>query len=153
MVEMIFRPEEHECRLLAFEDGETTEHASISLDGHEYVPYSPENNLLTHRVVLLPSALGSYDSNAELLADVQAFIHRYVDVSEAFEEVAAHYVLMTWKYDMFNELPYLRVRGQYGNGKSRFLMTVGSVCFKPIFASGASTISQSFGCSMKSAAP
>ena len=53
-------------------------------------------------------------------------------------------MLMTWGYDVFNELPYLRVRGQYGSGKSRFLLTVGSLCFKPIFASGASTVSPIF---------
>jgi hypothetical protein len=51
---------------------------------------------------------------------------------------------LTWGYDIFNELPYLRVRGQYGSGKSRFLLTVGSLCFKPIFASGASTVSPIF---------
>lgn len=57
---------------------------------------------------------------------------------------SAHYILLTWVYDSFNELPYLRVRGQYGSGKSRFLLTVGSLCYKPIFASGASTISPIF---------
>src|SRR5581483_5088328 len=44
----------------------------------------------------------------------------------------------------FNELPYLRVRGDPGSGKTRFLLTVGSLCYKPIFASGASTVSPLF---------
>jgi hypothetical protein len=47
-------------------------------------------------------------------------------------------------YDQFNEVPYLRVRGHYGSGKSRFLLTVGALCWKPIFASGASTVSPLF---------
>ena len=36
-------------------------------------------------------------------------------------------------------LPYLRVIGDWGSGKTRFLQVVGSICFRPIFASGAIT--------------
>jgi CheY-like chemotaxis protein len=53
-------------------------------------------------------------------------------------------VLFSWIYDDFNELPYLRVIGDAGSGKTRFLLTVGSLCYKPIFASGASTVSPLF---------
>jgi hypothetical protein len=144
VLETILRSGKGETRLVAFRDGQADEHRSVSIDGHEYVPYSPENNLLTHRVIVLPSAIGDYDSEDELLAEVRGFIHRYVDLSPGFEEIAAHYVFLTWGYDLFNELPYLRVRGQYGSGKSRFLLTVGALCFKPIFASGASTVSPIF---------
>lgn len=112
--------------------------------GVTIVPYSPQNNLLTHRVVLFPSQPAEYGSEDDLFAAVRSFIHRYVDLSDAFEEVAASYVLFSWVYDAFNEVPYLRVRGDYGSGKSRFLLTVGSLCYKPIFASGASTVSPIF---------
>ena len=112
--------------------------------GERLVPYSPENNLLAHKVVLLPSEPEEYGSESELLAEVHAFIHRYVDLPPLFERVSAHYVLFTWVYDAFNELPYLRVRGDYGSGKSRFLLTVGSLCYKPMLVSGASTVSPIF---------
>jgi hypothetical protein len=58
--------------------------------------------------------------------------------------IASYYVLFSWISDGFNELPYLRLRGDYGSGKTRFLLTVGSLCYKPIFASGASTVSPIF---------
>jgi hypothetical protein len=108
------------------------------------VPYSPRNNLLAHEVVLLPSGPEDYGSEEELLAEIQSFIHRYVDVAPLFEKIACYYVLLTWVYDRFNELPYLRLRGEPGSGKTRFLLTVGSLCYKPIFASGASTVSPLF---------
>jgi len=38
----------------------------------------------------------------------------------------------------------MRVRGDYGSGKTRYLHTVGSLCYKPIFASGASTVAPLF---------
>lgn len=112
--------------------------------GEVAVPYSAVNNLLAHEVVLLPSAPAEYGSDADLLARIRGFIHRYVDVSPLFEELAAYYVLLSWVYDAFHELPYLRVRGDFGSGKTRFLLVVGSVCYKPIFASGASTTSPLF---------
>jgi len=85
-----------------------------------------------------------YDSEAKLIEEIRAFIHRYVDVSLLFEQIASYYVLFTWVYDAFNELPYLRLRGDTGSGKTRCLLTVGSLCYKPIFASGASTVSPLF---------
>ena len=144
IVEMI-RTQAGETRFLLW-DGETSrEECSVDLpSGLRLVPYSPENNLLVHEVVLFPSGTEEYGGEAELAAAVQSFIHRYVDLSPLYEEVAAWYVLFTWIYDSFNEVPYLRVRGDYGSGKSRFLLTVGSLCYRPIFASGASTVSPIF---------
>lgn len=113
-------------------------------DGTRIVPYSPKNTLLWNDVVLLPKGPEEYGSEEELLTRVQAFIHRYVDLSERFETIVSWYVLLSWRYDDFNEVPYLRVRGDYGTGKTRFLMVVGSLCYKPIFASGASTVSPLF---------
>ncbi|MGC4082087.1 MAG: hypothetical protein QM736_08270 [Vicinamibacterales bacterium] len=126
---------------MTWRDGDVAEHAEVEMDGHIYVPYSNTNNLLTHRVLLLPSRVGSYESDETLGTQVKAFIHKYVDLSEMFEEIATNYVLLTWQYDRWNELPYLRVQGDFGSGKSRFLLTVGSICWKPIMASGTSTAS------------
>ena len=58
--------------------------------------------------------------------------------------IAAHYVLLTWVHDAFNELPYLRFQGAYGTGKTRALLAIGSLCYKAFFASGASTVSPIF---------
>ena len=118
---------------------------SISLDAeHRLVPYSPDNNLIRNEVVLLPSTPTEYGSERELVCQVQAFIHRYTDLSPMFEQIASYYVLLSWIYDRFSELPYLRFRGDPGTGKTRSLLIVGSLCYKPIFASGASTVSPLF---------
>lgn len=116
----------------------------LTVGEERHVPYSPKNNLLRHRVVLLPSGPEDYGSPGELLARIQSFIHQYVDLSPIFEQLAASYVLLSWLYDRFAELPYLRVRGDAGSGKTRFLLIVGALCYKPIFASGASTVSPLF---------
>lgn len=142
---MLFRRETEETVFACFRGGTWNEELRVPLGtGKVLMPYRPDNNLLSHRVVLFPSSVGSYETTEELLREVRDFIHRYVDVSADFEEIATYYVLLSWVYDVFNEIPYLRARGDFGSGKSRLLQTVGSVCYKPIFASGASTISPIF---------
>src|ERR1700753_1198530 len=112
--------------------------------GETLVPYSAQNNLIANECVLLPSRPVEYGVRGELVADIQAFLHRYMDLSPLFEQVAAHYVLLTWVHDAFGELPYLRLRGDYGTGKTRGLLAIGSLCYRPFFASGASTTSPIF---------
>ena len=108
------------------------------------VPYSPKNNLVRHGVVLFASEPEEYGTHEELVALVRDFIRRHVELAPEFEEIATYYVLFTWVYDAFREVPYVRVRGGYGSGKTRFLLTVGSLCRLPIFATAASTVSPIF---------
>ncbi|WP_439538929.1 hypothetical protein [Sphingomonas sp.] len=112
--------------------------------GLRLIPYEPDNNLLAHECVLLPSAIGEVGSKEQLVADIASYLHHYVDLTPEFEAMAAHYVLLSWVYDAFNELPYLRFQGDFGTGKTRALLTIGSICYKPFFASGASTVSPIF---------
>lgn len=112
--------------------------------GETLIPYSARNNLIANQCVLLPSQPVEYGLRQELLADIRDFLHRHVDLSPLFEEIAAHYVLMSWVHDAFGEVPYLRLRGDYGTGKTRGLLAIGSLCYRPFFASGASTTSPIF---------
>lgn len=108
------------------------------------VPYSPTNNLVKHNVVLFPSEPAEYGDEPALISRIREFVRKYVEVTEDFELIATYYVLFSWVYDAFHEVPYVRVRGGYGSGKTRFLLTVGSLCRLPIFASAASTVSPIF---------
>jgi hypothetical protein len=144
IVEMVHALSEQRTQFCIFQRDTWTCQDRTVLNAHNVIPYSPQNNLLRHGVVLFPSVPAEYGSTKDLVAEVRAFIHRYVDVSAIFETAATYYVLLSWVYDAFNELPYLRVRGDFGTGKTRFLLTIGSLCYKPIFASGASTVSPLF---------
>lgn len=112
--------------------------------GEMLVPYSAKNNLIANRCILLPSKPEHHGDKAELLAEIEAFLKRYVELSPAFLKAAVHYILLTWVHDAFSELPYLRLRGDYGTGKTRGLLAIGSLCYRPFFASGASTVSPIF---------
>lgn len=145
IVEMLYRPRTRSTEFAVFRESEWTFQQRVEGDdGATLVPFSPDNNLIKNEAVLLPSEPSEYGSEEQLLADIQCFIHRYADLSPTFEKVATYYVLLTWLYDAFNELPYLRLRGDFGTGKTRTLLTIGSLCYKAFFASGASTVSPIF---------
>ncbi len=145
IVELVFDPFERRTRFVVWQDDAwNLEKIVRTPAGERLIPYSAQNNLIKKEVVLFPTEPCEYGSEEELIGDIQTFIHRYVDVSPRFERIASYYVLFSWLYDGFAELPYLRLRGDYGSGKTRFLLTVGSLCYKPIFASGATSTSAIF---------
>jgi len=144
LVEMIYRSDERQTAFCLAKEDAIWYEASIQDGGKRLVPYSPENNLLKNDVVLFPSKAEDYESEQVLIHEIRDFIHRYVDVSPLFEEITSYYILFTWVHDAFNELPYLRLRGDTGSGKTRFLLTAGALAYKPIYASGASTVSPLF---------
>src|SRR6266478_2015105 len=145
ILELVYKPQEKRTAFVLWKEGEWKLEPGLSIDPFRRLgPYSPNNNLIKNEVVLLPSQPEEYGSEEGLLDEIQSFIHRYLDVSPLFEKIASYYVFFSWVYDGFNELPYLRVRGDPGSGKTRFLIIIGSLCYKPIFASGASTVSPIF---------
>jgi len=117
---------------------------SIDRDDRTCVPVRPGNDLLKHRALLFPSALAPCGTVEQLLGEIETYIKRYVSLSDDARKLSATYIVLTWLYDAFREVPYLRFRGDYGTGKTRALIVVGGVAYKPFFASGASTVSPIF---------
>lgn len=144
IVELLYQREEKRTRLIVAVNGTHEEHESIDLPEGRLVPYSATNNLIKHEVLLLPDHPEPFGSVADLSRDIEEYLYRYVDLNDAFRTLASYYILLSWVYDAFNELPYLRLRGDYGSGKTRALFVIGSLCYKAFFASGASTVSPIF---------
>jgi hypothetical protein len=146
LIELVYDPAKRTTGLAVSRfDGLWNIEREVRIDtGEVLVPYSPKNNLIANACVLLPSEPAESFTKEELVADIGAFLHRYVDLSPLFAKIASYYVLLTWVHDAFNEVPYLRLRGEYGTGKTRALMTIGSLCYKAFSASGASTTSPIF---------
>jgi hypothetical protein len=144
IIELVYDPVRHATALAWWRDGTCSMRAHIEYGSERLVPFSPTNNIIKNEAVVLPMEPAEYGTKDDLVDDIRGFLHRYVDVSPDFEHVAAYYVLFTWVYDAFNEVPYIRFQGDYGTGKTRALLAVGSLCYKAFFASGASTVSPLF---------
>jgi hypothetical protein len=133
-----------ESHFLVYENNDFETVTSYKIDAMEYNPISPYNPYITRGVLKLPTEALDYGTEEELLLEIQKYIHTYVDITPQFEIIASYYVLMTWIYERFNYIPYLRVIGDYGSGKSTFLEVVGSISKTSMTFDGASSLASLF---------
>ncbi|MCB9798536.1 hypothetical protein H6758_02320 [Candidatus Nomurabacteria bacterium] len=140
LYEMILDPNDGKTYFVGLVDGEV----KIREEFGDTKPFPATHDLIAYGAIMLPSEATKYGSQAELITEIQTFIHKYLEVSPFYEKIATYYVLFTWMYDKFNELPYLRAIADFGNGKSRFLKTIGSLCYRPMVTMGASTVAPIF---------
>lgn len=153
LAEMIHDPQNQTTEFLVLEKGNIYKKQEVPLgetvkDGKRILtilkPFGPFNDMVKYKFIKLANGVSKYDDNLKLFKEVKQFIRRYVIVPDEFETVASVYVMMTWIYDQFQTLPYLRVVGLYGTGKTRFLQTVGNLCFKSMIAGGSVTLAAVF---------
>jgi hypothetical protein len=146
LYEAVFDLQNHKTSFYAIsKDGTVNGYYDKAYRGtRKFIPVRPSSHLLTKEIVLLPSQPLQYNSEIELIEKIKKFIHKYLEITPEFESIATYYVILTWMYDKFDSLPYLRAIGDYGSGKSRFLRTIGSICYHPMFTSGATTTSPIF---------
>jgi hypothetical protein len=116
----------------------------VVIDGKKYVAMPP-SAAITSGGILFPSALGNLRSTKEISAIVETFIRSsYLLDNPVDAKIMAYYVLLTWIYDSFEAVPYLRATGEPGSGKSELMRRIGLVCYRFISANGASSTSSLF---------
>jgi len=131
---MVYREVEQKTQFAVFENGRVSYRDTITgARETTFKPLSPESDVVKKGVILFPSEAVDYGNEEDLISEIQEFVHKYLDVSPFMETIIPHYVILSWVFDRFNEVPYLRAIGDYGSGKTRFLQVVGSICYKPIF--------------------
>jgi len=129
VLEEIYNPKTNHGQFAILKDGKITiaENYVDPESGTEYIPLV--DNVIMDGVLTLPMGIDEYADSSVLLRDLERFIHKYMDVSPAFEKLAARYALTTWIYDQLPKVPYLRVIGEPGSGKSRFLDIMRALCY------------------------
>ena len=145
LVDYVYDPEKDQA-LLAYRDpdGKVGMETKIEIEGQVYLP-KPPNSFIRDGGVLFSSGLGSLKPTRELVAMTEAFIKQhYLLETNYLAKIIAYYVLLTWIYDSFNALPYLRGMGEPGAGKSELMRRIGHVCYRLMTASGANTSASFF---------
>jgi hypothetical protein len=130
-------------KLMVDKDGNMTLDKDNAVRG--FIPSYEVMMLADKNFVYPPSGIEEYGTIQDLFQEVRAFIEKYVILEDPrFYDVSAGYVLMTWVFDRFGAVPYLRVVGDLGTGKSRFLEVVGKLCNRAIVASGSISMAAVF---------
>lgn len=145
LVEYLYDPEESKS-YLAWRDPDKKIGSgyNVSIEGKKYVAMPPTETI-AHNGIQLASKLGVQRSTAELAAMIESFIKRvYLLPNPLFAKIISYYVLLTWVYDSFPSIPYLRATGEPGSGKSELMKRIGMLCYRTMSSSGASSISSLF---------
>jgi len=140
LVEMLYDPATKSTSFAWSKDGRVKRKENIQIEsGRKIVPYSPHNNLLKNEFLIFPSMPVRYENELSLFEETRAFIDKYVYLTPSALDTVTTYVMMTWLYDKFSCVPYLRAVGMWGTGKSRLLEVVGKLCYKSMMAGGSIT--------------
>ncbi|MEI8337906.1 MAG: hypothetical protein WCF92_02020 [bacterium] len=148
ILEMVYVPKEGKAYLVQAKTNEVGEVEFKTDKGFEieenqitvkYLPLNSEDALINGGFIKFPSKVENFESNQELFREICDHIKKYFQFPEDFLQIAASYVLLTWIYDSFTALPYLRYISSYGSGKSRGLEVIGSLCYKATFVGGAAS--------------
>lgn len=132
-------------RYLSFDSATKETRVLERIDIGELSSIPPQNNLAASGSgMFFAEGTEEYGGFTELINRIRVFVRCYLDISEDYLTIASAYVILSWLFDRFEAIPYLRARGDYGTGKSRFLKVIGSLCYRSLFASGASTVSPIF---------
>ena len=107
LVEMIYQPKANKAAFVVGTDKEWQTMEKVGINKNDLlVPHQGARAFAEKGVLKLASDVYEYGSESELITDIRDYIHRYVEVSERFEKITAYYVLFSWLFDNFPELPY-----------------------------------------------
>ena len=120
-------------------DGEIGISDDLVIEGKRYIPEPPDPMVRTG-TVLFPQTIGERIPTIDLVEEIEEFINQYYILDTQYlSKIIAYYILLTWIYDAFKALPYLRAMGDFGSGKSEMMRRVGHICYRLYTASGANT--------------
>lgn len=66
----------------------------------------------------------------KLFTQLVGYIERFFEGDSSLLYVSALYAMLTWRIHQINEVPYLRVLGEPGSGKSRWLLASSLLCYR-----------------------
>ena len=137
MVETIYDPFTRTARFAVKEPGKEPYCAETLRDSAGRILVPLVDDMVHHGVVLLQSEIGPPLPPPRVFAEVVSFLHRHVGFAHRLGIVIASlYVLLTWRFDEFTAVPYLRVIGPPGSGKRRTLKTIASIGYRAINVPG-----------------
>lgn len=99
-----------------------------------YVPNEGEE--IEQKSVIFPSGAIEYVSDNELDIQILKFVDKWLEVPEQIRKLGLWNTKKSYVYDLFKTTNYLRIRGDLGMGKSRFLDVWGYISYRPLITTG-----------------
>ncbi len=92
-----------------------------------------------------PSRLGEKVSLKEIVDKIIVILQKnYLFRDQKIPQLAAYYIMLTWMYDNFTKICYLRAVGDAGAGKSELMELIGYMTYRFTRANGADSLATFF---------
>jgi hypothetical protein len=143
LFETVYHPEDGLMFMVA-SGGEASKEPYLIRGTTVIVPPADPNGIITRGYVTLASLMGFFESETELDAEIDAYLYRYIDTTTFNRQLCRAYAKMTWVYDRFNALPYLRFLGPMGSAKTRMMEVTGRICYRGTALAGATSAAPVF---------
>ena len=145
LVESMYDPEDLKMMLAWREpNGRIDTGYTVTIDAKKYAAMPPTETIMKGGVAMA-SKLGALKETRELAKLIEGFVNRvYLLPNPLFAKIISYYVLLTWVYDSYPAIPYLRATGEPGSGKSELMKRIGMLCYRTMSSSGASSTSSLF---------
>ena len=117
---------------------------TIEIWKDKFYPINKNSSFLTTWSLILPTEIIDYWDINTLIDEIKDFVYRYVDISPVFLDIMPYYVLLTYIFDNFFEIPYLRVIWDQWSGKSRFMKVIWNICYNSIITNWWSSVASLF---------
>lgn len=96
---------------------------------YAHAPFKKFAKLVEQNNLFLPSEPVEYGDTTKLAGEIYSFLYKYVEYPDNYRKLDVWYAFLTWIYELFPVLPYRRAFGEkFGQGKSRWADTLGSIC-------------------------
>lgn len=143
LYEQVYDSKNFVAQYVCLNEGQIQYVDELEYNGATYRPVN-EKTAIESGAIFFPSKPEEYGSLNELMEELNVFIRKYMDISDSFLMFSTWYILFSWLLDNINTAPYLRVIADFSSGKSRFIHTVGRLCYKPTIVAGATTTASIF---------
>lgn len=108
----------------------------VEIDSVKFYPQDGEE--IEKEVILLPGE-PTKCTEVDLDQVIREHIYKYLDVPDEYLAIAILIIKQSWLYRKMPGISYLRVMGDFGSGKSRFLDVIGGLHYLPMKTQGASS--------------
>jgi hypothetical protein len=143
LYEQVYDPITFETSFVYLDEGTIHYITEIEHNGIKFIPIN-DRKAIEMGAIFFPDKPLEYGTLQDLINEINQFIFKYMDISDLFRMFSTWYIIFSWVTDEINTVPYLRVVSDFGTGKSRFLQTVGKLCYKPMILAGATTVASMF---------
>lgn len=110
---------------------------SYTMNDVKYAPIIADE--IKKGAVLLPSEALDYFEDEILDNEIMGFAKKWLDVPDEIFRFGLWNTKVSWVFENFQTINYLRVQGDTGTGKTRYLDVWGQLHYKPIFTTGSTS--------------